>query len=285
MPVNTGKLVKASIRVLREHKRLLVFPLLSAIAALVIAALFWLPGALTLRGSSNGTGTTRVIGIALLVLGYYVMTVASVIFNAALIFAVSQVLRGEEVGIRIALRAVLRRLPTILGWALISCTISLILRSLDRKVEIAAALLDISWALFSFLALPAIVLGGTSARKCVGETRQLFKRAWVEEIAGSIRIRVVVWLILLPLLPVLFVGLGRATAFSMITGLAISAVWIGLVALLLSAVNGVFRTVVYHYAVTGTIWSQFGGIDLNKMTPAGGYAPGFLEWSQRGPQA
>lgn len=242
---------------------------------LAIAASFWVPGELTLRGAPGGTGTAKTVGIVLFVLGYYLATVASVFFNAAFIFAVGQVVRGEEVGIRIALRAMLRRMPTILGWALISCTISLLLHALDRKVEIAAVLLDVSWSLFNFLALPAIVLGGTSLRKSVGETRQLFKRAWVQEIAGYIRLRVVMWILLLPLLPVLFFGFGRATATSMITSLCVSAVWIGLVSLLLSAVTGVFRTVLYHYATTGIVWSQFAGIDVNTMSPAGGYATPF----------
>jgi Family of unknown function (DUF6159) len=282
--MSTGKLVMASIRVLREHKRLVLFPVLSIIAMLAVAASLWLPVALTLPSGPGGTGLPNAVGYVLLALGYYAMSVASVFFNAALIFAVDQVLRGEDTGIRIALRATLRRTPAILGWALISCTISLILRTFDRKVEIAAVVLDISWSLFAFLALPAIVLGGTGVRKSASETRQLFKRGWLEEIVGSIRIHLMVLVLAIPVLPILFVGFGRSTEFSMLTSLAVSALWMGLVALFASTVNGVFRTVVYHYAKTGTIWPRFAGIGSAKGVPPGGYAPGFLEWTSRGTQ-
>lgn len=269
----------ASVRVLREHKKLLLLPVLSVLAMVVAGAVFWIPATIGLSKPAGVTELSKVAGYVLLAAGYYALSVVGVFFNAALILAVDQVLRGGDAGIRTALRATLRRFPTILGWALVSCTVSLILRAVDRKVEIAAAVLGFGWSLFAFLALPAVVLGGNGIRQSAGETRELFKRAWICEIAGSIRVYLLVLVLSIPVLPVLFVGLGRATEFSMLTSVAVSALWIGLVALFASTVNGVFRTVVYHYAKTGFVWPPFAGIEANRTVPAGVYPPGYLEWT------
>jgi hypothetical protein len=111
------RIAKASAAVLKRHPSLLLFPAISgaALVAVTAASIFLV----THIGAGSGLGQP----VALIAIGfawYYTCTFAVVFFNAALISCALQYMANEPTSVRAGLAAAGRRLPQILGWALIA---------------------------------------------------------------------------------------------------------------------------------------------------------------------
>lgn len=260
----TSELLTASSRILREDKRLLIFPLLSVSAEAVVLAGFVVPYVMTPHGSSvNATHLTAPLD-CLLVLCYLLLTSVAMYFNAALFLAVAQVMNGEKASVRTALGAAARRLPTILTWALISSTVALLIRAVDRRIPIVSGVAGISWSCLSYLALPTMVFEGLGVRRGTKRATAAFRAVWREDVSGALRHGILQVLLWIPALVVMFFALGTASGQAILAGIAVCTLWLGLCVLVLSCLTGVFRVAVYHYAATGTTPAQFAGIDLSR---------------------
>lgn len=260
----TSSLLKASFRVLRERKRLLVFPVLSVGVEAVVIAAFAVPYARALHASSVSGRALNPAWYVAAAAGYLLATAVSTFFNAALFLAVAQTLRGGEPGVRRALATAGRRLPTILAWAVVSCTVGLLVRAIDRKVPIVSAVFGISWSCLSFLALPVLVLENVGVVRGLRSAAEVFRRAWREEVTGTLRLGGLALLLALPACVVMFFGLGSGDGPTMLLALAVCVLWFGLCGLALSALIGVYRVAVYLYATTNTAAPQFAGIELSR---------------------
>src|SRR5690606_30018738 len=112
-------LVKASAGVLAKDKELLVFPLLSSIVTLIVAAAFILP-ALGLGALDGfGQGESGQVSLLWYVLGfafYFVQYTVIFFFNSALVGAAMIRLEGGDPGVRDGLRIASARLVPILGY-------------------------------------------------------------------------------------------------------------------------------------------------------------------------
>ena len=274
--MGSSGLIKASLGVLRANKKLLVFPLLSLASAIILLAVFVLPFVLTSRGSgasaSSGTSSLGPLQYVIFAFGYLLLAVIAMFFNAALILAADQAFRGERPGIAASLRATRRHAPAIVAWGLFGGTVSLIARAVDRRIPFASAIVGTTWSAVTFLALPVIVLEGGGAARGVRRAAHLFRTTWGEEVTGAVRIGLLAAVLSIPLLPVLFFGLGSESGSAMLAALAVCALWIGFVSLIISTVTGVFRVAVYHFAATRSTPPQFAGADLARSFRSRGFA-------------
>src|SRR5260221_4844318 len=156
---NSWQLLKASAKVLREDKQLIVFPLVSFLASIVVMITFAFPvilsGVLTRMTSDRTTNSDSVFGLVIAFLFYFV-TYAVVIFcNTALVGAVMMRLRGEEPTLRAGFGMARQRIGSILGYAAISATVGMILRTIAERGGIVggivAGLIDLTSGVATFL--------------------------------------------------------------------------------------------------------------------------------------
>ena len=115
------KLSRDSLGVIRDHPKLLVFPLLGALSTLVFWIVFLLP---LWIANLLGTGAEIVV----LFLLYFVTTFFATFFTASLVFAVNQTFHGEEPDLAESMRAAWRRKGPILAWSAIAAIVSVILK-------------------------------------------------------------------------------------------------------------------------------------------------------------
>jgi hypothetical protein len=129
------ELVKASWAVLQADKELLIFPVLSTIAVTLVMATFAVPMFLTgvfEHGFVRGGG----IPMAGILLGFAFYTVQyTIIFycNSALVGAAMIRLKGGDPTIGDGFRIANQRFASIVGYALLSATVGVILRSIARR--------------------------------------------------------------------------------------------------------------------------------------------------------
>ena len=162
------EMVKASAAVLRSDRELMLFPVLSGLATLVVAASFALPVlALRLFGDGIGLG-----GMALGFAFYFCMYSVMGFFNCALVGAAMIRLEGGDPTLSDGFAAARSRLGAILGYAAIAATVGVLLQAMKGKdnnvlVRLAGSGLGLAWTLATFLVVPVLVsrdIGPVDAR-------------------------------------------------------------------------------------------------------------------------
>jgi len=255
-------LVKASWGVLRSDKELILLPVISGIAAVLCVAPFFGAALLTSNVTASGgepEASMGIAGYALMFLGYLVGAYVTIFFQAALIHAADERLRGGDPTLGSAIAGAASRAGRILPWAIISATVSTILRSLQERSglvgRLVLGLVGLSWTLVTFLVLPILVLEGTGVKDALGRSASAFKRTWGENVVGNAGIGVVggiaAFLGLVVAFPIVMFGIDADSAPLIVGGIALAVIWVLVVSAVSAALTGVFQTALYHYAIVG----------------------------------
>jgi hypothetical protein len=253
-------LIKTSWNILMDDKKLLVFPVISGIATLVVLLTFALP--LILAGTFMNIPDVGPVFFYGLLFAFYAASYFVVIFfNTALITCVNARFHGKEMSIGEGLASASRHLPAIFTWALVSATVGIILHLIERRAgligRIATALVGGIWSLVTFFVVPILVLEDKGVIDSVKESVSLMKKTWGESIVGSGSIMLIFVAVGIVGLLLVFASLfiGNMVVFGIAVVLFILLVVIlGVVA---SAMQGIFVTALYTYARTGTVPSAF----------------------------
>ncbi len=255
-------LATSSWGVLRDDKELIALPAISAVASLVGAAPFFAGAFLT--ASTTGTGGNEglqigPVGYVLMFIGYLVSAYVAIFFQAALIHAANDRLEGGNPTLGSALAGAGERAGKILPWALLSATVSVILRSLQERSgvlgRIVIGLVGMAWTLVTFLVLPIVVIEGAGLKDALSRSVSSFKHTWGENVVGNAGIGIVSVLAVLAgaglLVPLAVVGFVNDIAVLAIAAIALLVIWLIVVSVFSAALTGVFQTALYRYAVHG----------------------------------
>lgn len=251
-------LIKASAGVLAKDKELLVFPLLSAIATLIVAAAFLLPalGLGALDGLGEGGAGVSVGIYVLAFLFYLVQYFVIFFFNSALVGAAMIRLDGGDPTLRDGLRIAASRAPQILGYAAIAATVGMILRAVQERAgwigKLLVGFLGVAWTVASFLVVPVLVSRNIGPIDAVKESALLLKKTWGENLIGQGGVGMVFGLGMFALI---IVGgaaiIGAAMTGSMVfTGVVVALLiaLLVLAGLVQAALTGIYSAALYRYA-------------------------------------
>ncbi len=256
---NSWRLIKASASVLWADKELILFPIVSAVGVLIVMVTFAFPMFLADFFAALLDGNANFVGFVVGFLFYTVQYTVIIFANSALVGAALIRLRGGDPTVRDGFRIAWEHLPSILGYALISATVGVILRWLSERGKIggriAASLLGMAWNLATYLVIPVLVVEGVGPLDGIKRSADLLKRTWGEQIAGNFSVGTVFGLLTVGLIilsiPV-FVLAASADSLALIIlvalGLVLTLVFIGLIH---STLNGIYVAAVYQYAAEG----------------------------------
>ena len=255
---NSWELLKASWEVLKHDKELIALPVISAIASLIVAATFVVP--LFATDSLNTEGDIGVLTYVLLFAMYVALAYVTIFFNAALVSAAHERLGGGDPTLRSALGGAASRAGKILPWAIVSATVSIILRAIEERAgavgRIVSAIAGMAWAVVTFLVLPIIVIEGLGVGDAVKKSGNLFKRTWGENLAAQVGFSLIGLAAVLPAIALVAVGAGAGGAL-LAVGIVVAIVWVILVAVVMAALSGIFQTALYHFATDGSVPSTY----------------------------
>ena len=258
-------LIKASASVLRSDKELLVFPLLSGISCMLVAATFFIPAITSgMFAGIDGEGTG--IGFYLFLFAFYVVQYFVIIFfNSALIGAAMIRLNGGDPTVADGFRIAMSKLPTILGYAVIAATVGVILRALQERAgfigRFVIGLIGLAWTVASFLVVPVLVSQDIGPIDAVKRSAELLKKTWGQNLIGNVGIGLVFGFLLFGLI---FVGAGLVVLAATTKTAALivaTAVVVGIAILLLvlvqAALQGIYSAALYRYAAEGEAGGAF----------------------------
>jgi hypothetical protein len=264
---------KASLRVLNTRNELALFPVLSGIATLIVAAGFAVPALLASRTAIEAGNSLRPVSYVLFFLGYLVLAYIAIFFQAALISQADIALRGGDPSVAGGIEAARRKAGAILPWALLSATVSLVLRSLEDRAGVvgrfAIGLVGLAWSLVTYLVVPILVLENVTVGTAIRGSSALFKRTWGENVVGNAGVGLVSFLAAIPGAAVVAIGAssGGAAGVGLIV---LGAAWLVLVAVVSSALSGIYQTALYRYAASGSVAPAFADANLGQAFPQRG---------------
>jgi hypothetical protein len=256
------ELAKSSWRVLRTDKKLVLFPIISAIATLAVLLAFagpliglQLANVIDLDPANNNGQVP--IWVYPVVFAFYFCTYFVIIFcNSALVSCALMRFNGQEPTLGDGFRAAGARLPQIVAWSLLSATVGLILyviENVHEKVgEIISFVLGTAWTIMTYFVVPVLVVEKLGPFAAIGRSVSLLKKTWGEALAGGIGLGLFKLLILLPGFLLLIGGIALGVAMnSLPVGLGIGllgVVWLLLGSAACAALDTIFLTALYQYA-------------------------------------
>lgn len=255
---NSWALVKASADVLRLDKELMVFPLLSGIATVLVTASFFVPvvalGGLEVLAREDGSYLGYALGFAYYLVLYTVMF----FFNSALVGAALIRLDGGDPTVSDGLAIASKRMGAIVGYAAVAATVGVVLRAISERSgivgRIVVGLVGMAWTLATYLAVPVLVTRDVGPIDAVKESAALFKKTWGEQVAGNFGMG---WAMVMAglswgLVSVLvIVVMAQISPALVVAAVAVAVLGFVFLALLASALKGIYTAALYRYAVSG----------------------------------
>ena len=265
---NGWSLIKASASVLRADKELLLFPVLSGSALVIVSLSFALPFFFVGNLGEGASVAAYVVGFFFYLIQYFVI----IFFNSALVGAAMIRLDGGDPTVMDGLRIAWRRIGAILGYAAIAATVGLLLRSARERAgslgRFVISLVGMAWNLATFLVVPVLVTHELGPIDAIKESARVLRRTWGEQVVGNVGIGLIFGLayVLLALfaLPVLLltiqtgqpVLIGTVVVVAVIAGLLLAALQAGL--------SGIYAAALYRFASTGQAGGGFDGTQMRQ---------------------
>ena len=249
------ELAKASFAVVRADKELMLLPVMSVFALIVIVLSLAVPVAV-LGGFSTEAAQSEPLAMLGALIFYVVTYFVALFFNAALVGAAMIRMDGGSPTLGDGLRIAWARKGRILGYALIAATVGMLLRAIEERVgwlgSLVVKLIGVAWAVATFLVVPVLVTRDVGPVGAVKESAELLRSTWGENLIGNFGLGLVFMLVYFA-----WIGLGiAALLFASKTGyvtLIAAVVLVGVVGLLAisalqATMQGVYAAALYRHA-------------------------------------
>jgi hypothetical protein len=260
---NTWSLMKSSFAVLQAEKKLLIFPVISALVTLLILASFIFPMLVLDKGwiedgiiseSTQWYHYVQLFGL------YYVCYFIMLFFNSATVASAVYVMRGGKPTIGGAVNAVMGRLGPLAAWALIAATIGLILNIIENQSDkigkIITGLLGMSWTLVSFMVLPILIIENRGPVESLKASISMLRGTWGEQILGHFSFGLIYFIMILPMFVVfyLLINLGET---AIILAIVLGVIYTLAAAAVQWVLQSIYMGALYMYARDNEIPDNF----------------------------
>ncbi|HEY1270759.1 MAG TPA: DUF6159 family protein [Terriglobales bacterium] len=251
------ELTKQSAAVLAKDKVLMMFPLLSGMATILLAVSFFVPmflnGSIKALAEHQATPSTYLW----LFLFYFCNFFVQIYFNCALMASANMALAGGRASMSAGIGIANERLGKIISWTLVATTVGIILRTLEERVgilgKVIIALLGAAWSILTYFIVPVIVFEDQSVFDGVSRSAALVKKTWGENVAKNVTFSALTFLGLLGIGVVAIMGI----MIHPLVAILIGVIGFALLLTAVSAMDGIFKVALYRYAWQGAQASGF----------------------------
>jgi len=236
---NGWTLAMNSLKVLKENKQLIIFPVLSGISLVLIMGSFVLVFLGVNGWSDENIEDPGTIGNYLYLFLFYLVNYFIVVFfNMGLIHCTRLYFRGEEVSINAGLRFSLSRIGTIFSWAVFAATVGTILRIIQEESgiigKIITGIIGIVWNIATFFVVPVIAYEDLGPIAAFKRSSQLMKQKWGESLGATFSFGLIQFLAMIVLvIPLFFIG----NLIHPIGGIALAIMGVFIIATIFSAAH------------------------------------------------
>lgn len=273
---------KISYGVIWENKQLVIFPIISSVATVLVMASFlvplWSSGMIERMTSDDPAKTVSNAALYSILFAFYFCNYFVIVFfNSALTACAMRVINGEQPTVGDGLAVAMRRLPQILAWAFVSAIIGVILQIIENANEKAgrfiSAILGSAWTAMTYFVIPVIVVDGVGPVEAFKSSVGTLKKQWGTALVGGFSLGFLGLLVIIPIV-LISAGLIWLATQSMGTTGIIAAIVVGAVLFAIgmavnSAAGVVFKALLFNFATNrslpqGIDASHFGDAFVSK---------------------
>ena len=258
--------MSAAWRILNEDKTLLLLPIASSVCLMLLTAIFLMPTIIAaVTGDSALDGLRQIEPLSQA--GFFLSSVAiysvGIFFNAALAICVLRKLEGKPATILVGLKEALSCLPHILGWAVVSATVGLLLRTIERRSGflggLVVSIVGLAWSVATFLVVPVLVAERKGPFEALQESVRILRRTWGENLLAGIGFGGLYFLWSIPGALAFVIGAGMTPSHLVIAIIImiLAILYFPLLGLVLSTMSTIFDVVLYRYAKFGIVTLGF----------------------------
>jgi Family of unknown function (DUF6159) len=257
---HSWSLAMSTCGVLAKNKKLVLFPLLSGIACILVILSFLVPTVLLFdkldmvdaNGNVQLPWWTYLVAFAFYFCLYFVM----IFCNSALISCALVSFSGEKTTLGDGFGAAFSRLPQIFAWALVAATVGMLLKLLENAHEkigyFISAILGTAWSITTYFVVPVLVVEKLGPIEAFRRSLAILRKTWGEALAGHIGLGFFQMLLILPGVALL-VGSGVALGLThsiVLAGVMLGAgfLWILSSSLICSALSTIYLAALYQFA-------------------------------------
>ena len=258
---NTWQIIKLSWRVLQLDRELIVFPIIGALGAAVVAGILaGVFGALDRFGGGATEAQFSAVDVIITLVAYFSALYLIIFCNAALVAAARERLEGGDPNVASGFRAVRPMWLAILGWTLITGTVGLILQALQAAAQnqenpvmrivgqILIAIIGAIWAYITFFVIPVLVVERIGPIEAIRRSSRLLKSSWGEQITASFSFGLLYLVAaLIAVVPALVIGLFAPVSAAVIVGVVL----VGVALAAIAAMEGIFKAALYEWVSEG----------------------------------
>lgn len=268
-------LTTQSWEAVKADRSLLVFPVVSAVAALIVLVVFVGAGA-GVVDATTGPNDDPWPALPFLIVGMYLLTVISQFCAVALAASASTVLDGGQVTFADGVHAARTRLGVILQWSLVQLVVGALISALQSVLRegvgsivssIVGGIANASWSIATFFVVPILALEGVGPRDAIKRSTSILKEQWGEGLTGSASIGLITFVLgFIPAMLIIVVGVALLDSAEALGAAVIAlGVIVALIASLLQVTLGtVFRVALYRYATVGEAPGSFAPAQLEQ---------------------
>jgi membrane-anchored glycerophosphoryl diester phosphodiesterase (GDPDase) len=248
---------KQSLAILAADKEILIFPFLSGIAMIFVFALMigggFFMGVFRAILETAGQGSaSEVIGYAVLFVWYFLSWFVALFFNVAVIHCAKIRLDGGDPTVSDGISASMRHLGRIAAWAAISATVGVVAQILKDKMKGLTRLFvsvgEAAWGVATFFIVPVMIFEERPVLDSVKQSWNLVKKTWGESLVGSGGIGLFIFLLAIPGIVPIILGVLLGSGGAVIGGVAVAVLYWLVLACVSSALGGIYRAALYVYA-------------------------------------
>jgi len=196
-----------------------------------------------------------VVSFLYYLVGYFVI----VFFNVGLVHCTRIHLQGGKPSFGDGVRFAMKRIPIILGWAVLSATVGIILKAIEENSgtvgSIISSIVGVVWSIVTFFVVPILAYEEVGPITALKRSGQIMKEKWGESIGASFSFGI------LTLVGILIIALPVGILFSFIhpiVGISLGVLMIFLIQSIVSSAEMVFIASVYHQVVEEAPVDDFG---------------------------
>ncbi len=263
---NSWQITKASFEVVRQDKEILLFPLLAGIFSLLLLVTLAFPYVIS-YAMGRQLASFGFLQYLLMFIMYFGLSFIATFFSVCVVYTTKKRFESKNAAFGESINFAFSRIHLIFLWSLVSATVGLILRLIERLskrfgilgemiTKITTSILGLLWGVATIFVVPAMVYKNLSPFDAVKSSVSALKKTWGEGIIGFAGMGFAQFsfiLIGIVLAVFLFFVSPIAGAFGVIGAIFVVVAYFLGVILFFSVLESVFTTALYVYAQTGKI--------------------------------
>lgn len=263
---NSWGLMKASWKILMMDKEMLLFPIFSAIASILIVISLAIPLFIFDGGELFNdiiSSENQIIKYVVVFLFYFCNYFIVIFFNSAVVICATIRMNGGDPTFKDGIRLATKRLPLIIRWAIVASGVGMILRIIEERIgilgQIIANIIGFAWTVTSFLVIPVMVVDKRGPIDALKESAHLLRKTWGEQLITNFSFGIIFLLLTIPVFGLFFLAIISDKLFIIIFMMVISALYILTLILIQSTLQGIFQAALFKFARSGNIAEGFNG--------------------------